>query len=97
MRESYVSSLRKVPDAGLAESFEVAQQGVRVQVIDRALPPGEPEMRRTKYLLVGLLATLAGAARIAGLLELIDPVIVSQAQLEEDLGLPVIGGVPDIA
>jgi uncharacterized protein involved in exopolysaccharide biosynthesis len=96
VRESYVSSLRKVQAAELAESLEVAQQGERVQVVDRALPPSEPEKRRAKYLFLGLAASLGLAAGIAMLLEIIDPVIVSRAQIEQDLGLPVLGGVPEI-
>ena len=96
VRESYVSSLRKVQAAELAESLEVAQQGERVQVIDRALPPDEPEKRRAKYFILGLGASLALAGGIAALLELIDPVIVSRAQIEQELGLPVLGGVPEI-
>lgn len=96
IRENYTSSLRKVQAAELAESLEVAQQGERVQVIDRALPPTEPELRRVKYLLAGLAASLMFGLGVAAMLELIDPVIVSRAQVEQEFGLPVLGGVPEI-
>ncbi len=96
VRESYVASLRKVQAAELAESLEVAQQGERVQVIDRALPPTEPEKRRAKYFFLGIAASLGMAGGIAVLLELLDPVIVSRAQIEQEFGLAVLGGVPEI-
>ncbi len=96
LRENYTSSLRKVQAAELAESLEVAQQGERVQVIDRALPPSEPERRRIKYFIAGLAAAVLFGLGVAALLEMIDPVIVSRAQIEQEFGLPVLGGVPEI-
>ena len=96
LRESYIASLRKVQAAELAESLEVAQQGERVQVIDRALPPHQPERLRMKYFGAGVMGSLLLALGLAAVLELFDPVIVSRSQIEQDFGLPVLGGVPEI-
>ena len=97
MRETYLSNLRKVEQAELAENLESAQQGERVQVLDRALPPGEPEAVREKYLVAGLLATLLAALGLGVGLELLDPVLLSAEQLEERFGVTVLGSVPRIA
>jgi capsular polysaccharide biosynthesis protein len=64
-----------------------------VEVLDRAVPPQEPERTRLKYLLAGIAASLMGALGIAVLLELLDPVIVSAKQLESEVGLPVLGSI----
>ncbi len=96
MRESYLLNLRKVQAAELAENLESAQQGERVQVIDRALPPSEPELRRLKYLLAGIAASLMAAVGIGVLFELVDPVIVSAEQIERSFGTPVLGSIPKI-
>lgn len=97
MRESYLQNLRKVQAAELAESLESAQQGERVSVLDRALPPSEPELRRRKYMLMGLLASLTAAVGIGVLFELLDPVIVSGEQIERSFAVPVLGSIPKIS
>ncbi|HEU4431001.1 MAG TPA: hypothetical protein VFT98_19735, partial [Myxococcota bacterium] len=93
LQDTYVENLRKLQNAELSRSVESAQQGARVEVIDRAVPPSEPERTRLTYLLAGIAASLAAAAGLAVLLELIDPVIVSASQIEEELALPVLGSV----
>ncbi len=96
LQETYLSNLRKLQAAELSESVESAQQGARVQVLDRAVPPTEPERTRIKYLFAGLAASLLGACGLALLLELIDPVIVSAKQIETELGLAVLGSIGHI-
>jgi uncharacterized protein involved in exopolysaccharide biosynthesis len=91
--ETYISNLRKLEAAELALSVESAQQGSRVEVLERAAPPSEPERTRLKYLLMGLVAAILGAVAVAVLLELIDPVIVSAQQIEDELGLRVLGSI----
>jgi uncharacterized protein involved in exopolysaccharide biosynthesis len=93
LQDTYVENLRKLQSAELSRSVESAQQGARVEVIDRAVPPSEPERTRLTYLAAGIAASLAGAIGIAVLLELVDPVIVSASQIEEELALPVLGSV----
>lgn len=93
LHETYISNLRKLEAAELALSVESAQQGSRVEVLDRAVPPSSPERTRLKYLIAGLAASLLGAVGVAMLLELLDPVIVSARQIEDELGLRVLGSI----
>jgi uncharacterized protein involved in exopolysaccharide biosynthesis len=93
LHETYISNLRKLEAAELALSVESAQQGSRVDVLDRAAPPTEPERTRLKFLLAGLAASFGAALGIAALLEMLDPVIVSATQIEEELDLVVLGSV----
>jgi uncharacterized protein involved in exopolysaccharide biosynthesis len=97
LRDNYLQFLRKVQAAELAENLESAQQGERVSVLDRALPPSQPERRRLKYLLAGLVGTLLGAVFVGVGLELWDPVVVSAEQIQDTFDLPVLGSVPRIA
>jgi len=94
MRDEYLSLLKKVETAELAERLESAQQGERASVLDRALPPTAPERTRIKFLLVGLVGSLGLAGALGALLEMLDPVLSSASQIESQLGLPVLGSVP---
>ncbi len=94
MRDEYLSLLKKVETAELAERLESAQQGERASVLDRALPPTAPERTRIKFLLVGLLGSLGLAGALGAVLEMLDPVLSSASQIESQLGLPVLGSVP---
>jgi uncharacterized protein involved in exopolysaccharide biosynthesis len=93
LRETYLSNLRKVKAAELSESLESAQQGARVQVLDRAEPPSQPDSKRLRMLLVGLAGAVFAALAVGIALELLDPVVVSAKQLEDELGLPLLGSV----
>ena len=97
LQETYVTNLRKLQAAELSQSVESAQQGARVEVLDRAVPPGAPERTRLKYLLAGLAVSLMAGVGLAVLLELLDPVIVSVKQLEDELGLQVLGSIGRIS
>ena len=97
LRDNYLQFLRKVQAAELAENLESAQQGERVAVLDRALPPTQPEKRRLKYMVAGLLGSLMLALGVGLGLELWDPVVVSGEQIQADFELPVLGSVPRIA
>ncbi len=97
MRTEYLALLRKVETAELAEKLEGAQQGERVSILDRALPPSQSERTRIKYLAAGFVASLGMAALIGAALEVFDPVLVSAEQLEDQFGLPVLGSVPRIS
>lgn len=93
MRETYLSNLRKLESASLSESVESAQQGARVQVLDRAVPPTAPERTQAAFLFGGVAASLLAAVGVALLLELTDPVVISAHQLDLELDLPVLGSV----
>ncbi len=97
LRDEYLGLLRKVEAAELAEKLEAAQQGERVSVLDRALPPSQPEKTRVRYLLAGSVASLALAMLLGLALEILDPVIFSASQIEDQFDLAVLGGVPRIS
>jgi uncharacterized protein involved in exopolysaccharide biosynthesis len=97
LRTNYLEFLRKVQAAELAESLELAQQGERVSVVDRAAPPGQPNRPLWKYLFAGAAASLALALGVGLLLELWDPVALTADQVESVVGLPVLGSVSRIS
>lgn len=94
LQENYLDFLRKVNEAELAQSLEMAQQGDRVAVLDAASPPTAPINAAWKFLLGGLAGSLALALATGLLLELRDPVVVSASGLEAATGVPVLGSVP---
>jgi uncharacterized protein involved in exopolysaccharide biosynthesis len=96
LREDYISTLRKVEEAELAENLESAQQGSQVSLLDPAAPPQTPEVSRWVVLLGGVVGSLGVALLIAFLLELVDPVLLSARQLEDIAELPVLGSLPRI-
>jgi uncharacterized protein involved in exopolysaccharide biosynthesis len=93
LRDNYAEFLSKVQDAELAENLETAQQGDRVVIMDRASPPAHPQRRRAKFLMMGIAASIGLALAIGIALELLDPVIVSSAQIDTTFGVPVLGSV----
>ncbi len=96
-RETYLEFLRKVQEAELAESLEVAQQGARFSLVDLATPPAGPMKARWKYAVLGLALSLAFAAGVGMALESFDPVLVRPDQVVAESGLPVLGTAPEIS
>jgi uncharacterized protein involved in exopolysaccharide biosynthesis len=94
LREDYLSSLRKVEDAELAETLELARQGAQVSILNRARPPTTPVNPRWMLAAGGIVAAIGLALGVAVLLELIDPVVVSVTQLTTLTEHPVLGSVP---
>jgi capsular polysaccharide biosynthesis protein len=47
-------------------------------------------------LFLGVVGTIGGAVGIAVLLELFDPVVLDEPQLERIVELPVLGSLPEI-
>lgn len=94
LRDNYLDFLRKVKESELAESLEMAQQGDRVSVLDRAFPPADPKQPRWMLALGGIVASLGLGLMLGLALELRDPVIVSADALESLTGLRVLGSVP---
>ena len=97
LREDYLSTLRKVEEAELAENLESAQQGSQVSLLDPALPPKLPQVSRWLVLLCGVAGSLFAALAVGVLLELLDPVVIDARQLEDIGELPVLGTLPRIA
>jgi uncharacterized protein involved in exopolysaccharide biosynthesis len=97
LRENYTELLRKVDKAELSESVESAQHGVRVSILDRAVPPTVRDGSRVKVLLLGLLGGLAVSVVAAILLEHFDAVVINSDQIESVYAIPVLGNVPHIS
>jgi uncharacterized protein involved in exopolysaccharide biosynthesis len=97
VEETHLDLLRKVQEAEIAESLELAQQGERMAILDAAVPPAEPDRPRWKLALRGVVASLAFALCIGVLLEWWDPVLSTVKGVESATGLPVLGTVPRIS
>lgn len=93
LREDYLETLRKVEEAELAESLEMAQQGAQLSILDSARVPGGPIRPRWFVGLLGMIGSLGAAIGIGVLLELFDPVIVSARELERITGRPALGSL----
>ena len=96
LRENYLSSLRKVEEAELAETLETAQHGAQIEILERARPPAQPKLSRLLLAVAGIVASLGLAVAVALLLELVDPVVLSYQQLEQVIDRPVLGSLPRI-
>jgi polysaccharide biosynthesis transport protein len=97
LRENYLDFMRKVKDAELAQSLELAQQGGRVSILDPASPPTEPKRPRWQIALGGVAAAIGLALALGLLLEWRDPLIMTEAALKALAGVPVLGSLPHIA
>ena len=96
VEETHLDLLRKVKEAEIAESLELAQQGERIAVLDQAVAPAAPDRPRWKLALRGVIAAVALALCVGLALEWWDPVLTSVRGAESVSGLPVLGSVPRI-
>lgn len=96
LRESHKEFLRKVSQAELAEAVESAQQGERATILDKAVPPAHPDNSPLKFIAVGIFGSVMLGLGVGVLLEIIDSVIVSDAELEQRYQLPVLGSIAQI-
>jgi uncharacterized protein involved in exopolysaccharide biosynthesis len=94
LRDDYTAALRKVEQAELAENLESARQGGQVSILDNAAMPSAPKRPRWIVLVAGLAGSCGLAVAIAGLLELIDPVVIGIRQVTKLSDRPVLGTVP---
>lgn len=94
LQAAYTGFLRKVQEAGLAQSLEQAQQGARISFLERAEPPLMPTLQRWKVLVAGAGASLVVAFAVGLVFEFVDPVLLlpSDARFVEDV--PILGSVP---
>ena len=97
LRENYLSFLRKVQEAELAQSLETAQQGARFSIGDRAMPSSKPTQARVQFFVIGVLLSLAFSGAIGLLREALDPVLVSKEQIESIGTLRVLGSAPRLS
>ena len=89
-----------VANALTSKVSEIAQQAMDVQsinVIDSARTPAGPSgPNRKLYVVVALLGGLFAAVAIAILAEVLNTKIRGQEELEELLGIPVLGRIPEV-
>jgi uncharacterized protein involved in exopolysaccharide biosynthesis len=97
LRDTYLDAQRKVQEAKLAESLEKSQRGVQVVQLERAVPPSGPIIPRWQIFLGGLFAVVGLSVAVGVLFELLDPVILSAGELEDDTGMPPLGVLPRVA
>ena len=96
LRENHQEFLRKVSQAELSEAVEFAQQGERATVLDPAQPPNQPDRSPLLLIFAGIVASFGLAVGLAILLELIDGVLVSPAELEREAQVPVFASIPRV-
>jgi uncharacterized protein involved in exopolysaccharide biosynthesis len=94
LAESYAEALRKLKEAELAESLELAQQGIQVSRLEPAAPPSEPKLPLWQLVLGAIAGVLGLTAGLGLLLELRDPVILAASELEALTGLKLLGVIP---
>ena len=91
-RTLYEGLLQQYKDAGVAGAVSTNN----VAVIDRAQLPGgpyKPDLKKT--LMTWLVLALGGAGLAIVILEILDDTFKSPEDIEEQLGLPVLGMIPD--
>jgi succinoglycan biosynthesis transport protein ExoP len=96
LRETYLQAQRKVQEAKGAQSLELAQQGLRVELLEPATPPVSPLMPWWKLSGIAAILVLGVAGGLGVLLELLDPVMLSASQMESETGVVQLGVVPRI-
>lgn len=91
-----VVTTRKV-EAETERTLQQQQQTERFEVLETALAPEYPVSRsRKKIAAMGVVASIAAAAGLAFVLEMINPAIRNSAQLERSLGVQTIISVPTV-
>jgi polysaccharide biosynthesis transport protein len=96
-RVRYQEIRTKQGDARVAQSLESDRQGERFNLIDPPLPPEEPiSPNRHLVVMAGLVLSLALAAAVAMLRELLDTTIRSRDELLQLVGVAPLALIPHI-
>ncbi|KNG93535.1 GumC family protein [Pseudaestuariivita atlantica] len=96
-QEQYSVITRRKADAEMAQALSDQQQTERFEVLETALVPENPVSRsRKQTALMGAVASLIAAVGLAFLLEVLNPVIRTSAQLEKQLDVQPVISVPVI-
>jgi uncharacterized protein involved in exopolysaccharide biosynthesis len=97
LTQSIVELQSKQVAASIGLSLESSQQGERFQIVESALVPTEPiSPNRPLILVVGSAAGLLIGMLLMGLREMGDESFHSVSDLQNALGLPVLGAIPAI-
>jgi polysaccharide chain length determinant protein (PEP-CTERM system associated) len=92
---NYRNLLAKKQDSQLAANLERRQIGEQFRIIDPARLPQRPySPNRPRYYLMGILAAMAVAFGLAGLVEYLDRTMRSEDDVRAALQVPVLATVP---
>lgn len=92
-KEIYDTVLKKFQESNLMGNVNMSN----VQFIDKAMPPVEPDRpRKPLYMLIGLILGAFTGVGVAFLMEYMDNTLKSPDEIEEYLGLPYLGMVPNV-
>jgi hypothetical protein len=95
--QSAQQELARLSDRHSGTSAAPGAAVLEVSILAPAVPPTAPQRTRTVVALAGLLASLVMAAVAACLLELVDPALLSPAQLARCSDAPILGSLPRVA
>lgn len=96
LQEAYTSYLRKLKNAELARSMELAQKGAQLSLIESANVPTRPVIPRIVFVAVGIVFALGLSLSLVLLHELLNPVVIDAAHVEQLTSLPTLGSLPPI-
>jgi uncharacterized protein involved in exopolysaccharide biosynthesis len=97
LQESYTEYLRKLKNAELSRSMEVAQQGAQLVKLESARAPSGPIIPRFLFTLGALVAAVAISLLVAVAREILNPVVIDSSHLEQITSLPSLGSIPQIS
>lgn len=96
-KSRYQSLLKRDEEARLAESLEQRQKGEQFRLLEPALPGKKPvQPKRSKFLLMGVVAALGLAGGSAVLLEFLRPSFHTARELAAFAQVPVLVSLPRI-
>ena len=95
--QSAQEELARLSDRHSGTSAATEAAVLEVSILAPATLPTVPQRTRTVVALAGLLASLVLAAVVACLLELVDPALLSPAQLARCSDAPILGSLPRVA
>lgn len=97
IKSKYHSLLDKKGQAQMAESLERKQQSEQFKVLDPAALPEKPvKPDRNRILLLGAMIGLFAGLGLAYIRESLDQSVHGEAELEEELALPVLAVIPNL-
>jgi uncharacterized protein involved in exopolysaccharide biosynthesis len=97
LQEAYTDYLRKFKSAELSRSMEMAQQGTQLVRLEAARLPTRPIIPRVAFTAAALIVTLAGSLLIGVAREILKPVVIDSAHLQQITSLPTLGSIPPIS
>jgi polysaccharide chain length determinant protein (PEP-CTERM system associated) len=93
----YDDLIRKTMEAKVAQGLEKGQMGERFNLIDPARLPEKPvKPNIPAVLLIGFVLGIGAGVGVAAIKEFSDRSVRSITALTKNMGLPVLGGIPEI-